>query len=207
MSDEDLEQVALMGLVKAIDRFEPEQGFAFSSFATPTILGEVRRSFRSSWSVHLPRGLQEDNQRVTKALRDLEGRLGRSPTVAELEEATGLTTDRVLDAMGASRNARPRSLDAPAGIGEPDDPTVGDQQGADDGGYDFIDVAASAAAVTRTLDDRTRKILHLRFIEDLTQDEIARQVGISQMQVSRILSRTIRLLREAVDTGERAPGG
>ena len=196
---EDLVQVATLGLIKAIDRFEPSRGFAFTSFATPTILGELRRYFRdATWAIHLPRQVQEDVLRVEGATQVLNTRLGRSPTVDELAEHTRMEPEAVLEAMAAARNAQTRSLDAPVGRDdEGDDASLGDQQGRIDIGYEAVEYGASASVAVAGLSERDRQILRLRFVEDRTQSEIAQAVGLSQMQVSRVLAKCLRAMREA----------
>ncbi|WP_205696812.1 SigB/SigF/SigG family RNA polymerase sigma factor [Conexibacter sp. SYSU D00693] len=196
---DDLVQVATLGLIKAIDRFEPARGFAFASFATPTILGELRRYFRdATWAVHLPRQVQEDVLRVEQATQALGTRLGRSPTVAEIAQQAQMEPDQVLDALAAVRSTQTRSLDAPVGNdGEDEDTTLGDQQGSRERGYDLVEYGASASHAVKRLSERDREILRLRFVEDRTQSEIAAQVGLSQMQVSRVLAKCLRAMREA----------
>jgi RNA polymerase sigma-B factor len=197
---EDLVQVASLGLIKAIDRFDPARGFAFASFATPTILGELRRYFRdATWSVHLPRQVQEDVLRVEGAVATLSSRDGRSPSVAQIAEHTGLELERVLEAMAALRSSQTRSLDAPVGADPADgeDTLLYEHHGTHELGYDLVEYGASARVAVRGMRERDREILRLRFVEDLTQSEIARQVGISQMQVSRVLMAATQKLRSA----------
>ncbi len=196
---EDLVQVASLGLIKAIDRFEPSRGFAFASFATPTILGELRRYFRdATWAVHLPRQVQEDVLKVEQATQALGTRLGRSPTVQEIADHSHLGTDAVLEALAAVRSTQTRSLDAPVGHdGDDEDASLGDQQGSRELGYELVEYGASASRAVGQLSQRDRDILRLRFVEDRTQSEIAAQVGLSQMQVSRVLAKCLRVMRQA----------
>ena len=202
---DDLVQVATLGLIKAIDRFDTARGFAFASFATPTILGELRRYFRdSTWSIHLPRQIQEDVLRVEQATQELGGRLGRSPTVEELSEHTKLEPEAVLEALTASRETKTRSLDAPVGTEEEEDASLGDQQGRIDIGYEAVEYGASAGIAVAALSPRDREILRLRFVEDRTQSEIAEAVGLSQRQVSRVLAKSVAAMREAAGAGEVA---
>ena len=202
---EDLVQVASLGLIKAIYRFEPARGFAFASFATPTILGELRRYFRdATWAVHLPRQIQEDVLKVEQATQVLGTRLGRPPTVPEIAEHTKLEFDAVLEALTAVRNTQTRSLDAPVGDDEDEDLSLGDQQGSTEAGYELVEYGASASKAVAKLSERDREILRLRFVEDRTQSEIAEQVGLSQMQVSRVLAKSLRAMRDAAGADEEA---
>jgi len=195
---EDLEQVAFLGLVKAVDRYDPARGFAFSTFATPTILGELRRYFRdATWRVHVPRGLQEQIQSVEKAITDVQERLGRAPSPVEVAEHSGLAEEVVLEALAALHRTKVGSLDRPADDDTDDGGTVGDRLASTEQGYELVEYGASAAPALARLSERDRLIVHLRFTEDLLQSEIAQRVGLSQMQVSRILARSVRLLREA----------
>jgi RNA polymerase sigma-B factor len=202
---EDLVQVAMVGLIKAIDRFDPTRGFAFVSFAEPTITGELRRWFRdATWAMHMPRQLQEDILLVEGASQELAARTGNAPTVRELSEKTGLEPERVLEALQASRSAKPKSLDAPV-AGDPDeDATLAERHGGLDGAFDLVEYGVAAAPALAELSERDRRILHLRFVEDLTQSEIAAQVGISQMQVSRVLAKALAKLRASVNDDVRA---
>jgi RNA polymerase sigma-B factor len=197
-SQEDLEQVAYLGLLKAIDRFDPELG-SFTRYAVPTILGELKRHFRDrGWGVHVSRSLQERFLRVGNAIDELTGKLGRSPTPRDIAAATGFTLEEVLEALDASSAYAPAALDAPRGSGEADDEgTLVDTLGATDARYELVELSASLAPALRALPERERLILHLRFAEDLTQSEIAERIGISQMHVSRLLRRSIDRLSAA----------
>lgn len=197
---DDLVQVASLALVKAIDRFDAERGTAFSSFAVPTIAGELKRYFRDTgWSAHVPRGAQERAIRVEAAQRTLTARVGRSPTVDELALYLELSVDEVIDSLEASAAHHSKSLDAPRMDAEGEIGTLGDSLGYEDGGLEFVDVRSSIARAASDLSERDRRVLALRFIDDCTQTEIAERIGVSQMQVSRMLSRSVAHLREAVD--------
>lgn len=202
---DDLVQVASVGLVKAIDRFDPERGTAFSTFAVPTILGELKRHFRDrGWSIHVPREVQERILKVDKALAELPARLGRAATVADVAEHLDATEEQVLEAMHASQGHHAVSLDSsPGASGDGDEPApLGERIGSEDLGFETVEYGAAIAPALAAISERDRKVLHLRFAEDLTQSEIARRVGVSQMHVSRILRSTLERLREAVDDGE-----
>jgi RNA polymerase sigma-B factor len=182
---DDLVQVASLGLLKAIDRFDPSNGATFSSYALPTMLGELRRHFRDrGWTVRPPRTLQEHALRVERAAGDLERTQGRSPTVDEVAAATGLSAEEVLEAREASAAHGATSLSAPVGV---DGAVLGDRIGAEDDGFARADDRATVDALVRTLTHREREILRLRMEEDLTQSEIGARVGLSQMHVSRLL--------------------
>jgi len=194
---EDLEQVACMGLIKAIDRFDPDLG-AFTRYAVPTILGELKRHFRDrAWGMHVSRSLQERFLKVGDAVDQLTGKLGRSPTPRDLANATGLSLEEVLEALDASTAYAPAALDAPRGDGEDGGATIGDSLGAEDERFELVELGASLAPALRALPERERQILQLRFVEDLTQSEIADRIGISQMHVSRLLRRSIERLSAA----------
>ena len=202
---EDLVQVASLGLVKAIDGFDPSRGHAFASYAAPTILGELKRHFRDrSRTLHVPRGLGERIGLIERAVEELPTTLGRSPTAVDVAEHVGLELEEVLEAMEASSARRTFSLDAPA---RPDDDGGGggqlvDTLGGEDPAYDTVEYGEAIARTLAELPERERTILRLRFVEDLTQSEIARQVGVSQMHVSRLLRRAIEALRSEVAVEE-----
>jgi RNA polymerase sigma-B factor len=196
-SPEDLQQVAYLGLLKAIDRYDPHAG-PFMRFAVPTILGELKRHFRQTrWSVHVPRSLQERVLDVSGAIEALSGTLGRSPTPADVAEATGLELEEVLEAMDATTANNPIALDAPFGGEEGSEVTLSETVGDRDQGYHLVELGEAVAPAVRALPPRERCILHLRFVEDLTQVEIAERIGISQMHVSRLLRRALDSLQEA----------
>jgi RNA polymerase sigma-B factor len=191
---EDLVQVAMVGLIKAVDRYDPDRGVTFVSFAEPTIRGELRRHFRdATWAVHVPRELQERVRLVERETERLAVELGRSPTASELADACELELGDALEALHAARTSRPQAL-------EPDGPGFG--AGARDPGFELVEYAVSARPAVAALSERDRRVFQLRIAGGLSQREIARQVGVSQMQVSRILARTLARLREAV--GEEA---
>jgi RNA polymerase sigma-B factor len=196
---EDLVQVASMGLVKAVDRFDPSRGVAFSSFAVPTILGELKRYFRDiGWAVHVPRSIQERVLEVNRALTELSRSLGRSPSPAEIAEATKYTHEEVLEALEAATAYDSVSLEAPRTTDE-DSEGVVDRLGAEDPGYEMAEYSATLAPELRALPERDRRVLHLRFVEDLTQSEIAERIGVSQMHVSRLIRAALAKLRSGID--------
>jgi RNA polymerase sigma-B factor len=191
---EDLIQVASLGLLHAIDRFDPERGVQFSTYAAATIVGEIKRHFRDKgWAIRVPRNLQESALRVNRLLSQLWQELGRSPTVAEIAERAELGEEEVLEALDAVQAYSTGSLDTPAAEGSP---APAESLGGDDPMFSVAEGWSSIAPTVRALPHRERQILYLRFFEDLTQSEIAEKVGISQMHVSRLLSQTLELLRE-----------
>ena len=193
---EDLEQVAAIGLLKAIDRFEPERGLAFSTYAFPTIMGEIKRYFRDrGWSVRVPRGVQELMARVERVSAELTGQAGRAPTVAEIAERVDATSERVLEALRARTARYAHSLDL-ARDGEGGEPLLNGELAVEERGFARIEDAAMLDGFMRVLSPNDRLILSLRFREDLMQAEIGTRVGISQMQVSRSIHRSIDRLRE-----------
>jgi RNA polymerase sigma-B factor len=202
---DDLVQVASMGLVKAIDRFDPERGTAFSTFAVPTILGELKRHFRDrGWSVHVPRDVQERILKVERATAELPARLGRAPTVADIAERLDVTEEQVLEAMHASQGHHAISLDASSTFADGEEPApLGERIGADDMSFDTVEYGAAIQPVLESISERDRTVLHLRFVEDLTQSEIAERVGVSQMHVSRILRSILDQLRSQVPEEDR----
>jgi RNA polymerase sigma-B factor len=193
---EDLIQVASIGLLNAIDRFDMSREVQFPTYAAVTIVGELKRHFRDKgWSVRVPRRLQEVGLRVNRVLGELWQELGRSPTVAEIARKLELSEEQVLEAMEAMQAYSTTSLDAP--IGE-DGLTHGDMLPQDDDSLELLEAWASVGPMLRELPQRERRILYLRFFKGLTQTEIAEQLGISQMHVSRLLSQTLAQLRGAV---------
>jgi RNA polymerase sigma-B factor len=200
---EDLRQVASLGLLKALDRFDPSRGRPFQSFAVPTMLGEIRRYFRDSgWSMHVPRGVQELALKVRDAQEAFANEHGRAPTVNQLAVYLELGVEEVIDAVIAIQGYKTLSLDAPR-PGEQEDAATsyGDAVGDEDERYELVELDATVTAVLDRIPPRERRILHMRFVEDLTQTEIAARVGISQMQVSRLLRGSLEELRAL--TGER----
>jgi RNA polymerase sigma-B factor len=200
---DDLVQVASLGLLKAIERFDPTRGFAFTSFAVPTIVGEIKRYFRdSAWALHVDRSGQELARRVTDARREVSVHTGRSPTVPELAHYLECSEEQVLDGLQTAIAFDTISLDAPRSPAEDDAENRLEMLGSADTRLDLIDAQTTIFAAAQHLPQRERQILYLRFGEDLTQAEIARRVGVSQMQVSRLLRRSVQRLRDL--TAERA---
>jgi RNA polymerase sigma-B factor len=197
---DDLVQVASVGLVKAIDRFDPERGTAFSTFAVPTILGELKRHFRDrGWSVHVPRDVQERILKVERATAELPAKLGHTPTVQEIGQRIEATDEEVLEAMHASQGHHAISLDATSTMGDGDEPgPLRDRIGAEDLSFDTVEYGEAIGPVLQEISERDRTVLHLRFVEDMTQSEIAEKVGVSQMHVSRILRATVEKLRQRI---------
>ena len=196
---DDLVQAGLLGLTKALDRFDPAQGASFTGYAVPTMLGEMRRHLRDhAWAVRVPRALQEDAMRVTRAMQQLEPKLGRSPTPQELADHMELDVESVLEAIVAGRAYHSSSLEQPAGSGS-EDLTLGDTVGEEDAELGRTELAVLLGHVRHVLDDREQYVLHLRFELDMTQTAIAERIGVSQMQVSRILRSTLAKLRAEIE--------
>jgi RNA polymerase sigma-B factor len=199
---DDLVQVASVGLLKAIDRFDPERGTAFSSFAVPTIAGELKRYFRDKgWALRVPRDLQELAQRVGRTTDRLVHELGRTPTVAEIADTLEITPEQVLEAREAATAYRAESLDRPSADDE-DATAVTETLGADEPGYVQAEHSATLEVMMWVLSDREREVLRLRFAEDLTQSEIGRRVGLSQRHVSRLLRQAVARLRDSAQAPE-----
>src|SRR4051812_48508159 len=197
---EDLVQAGLMGLTKALERFDTSTGATLSAYAVPTMLGEMRRWLRDhSWAVHLPRGLQEATLAVSKASSSLEESLGRAPTPQEIADKLGLGLEEVVEALLAGRAYDATSLQQRIGH-DSEDLSLGDTLGGDDIEYDRRELVLTLRQARHVLSERDRLVLHLRFVEDMTQSEIGKEIGVSQMQVSRILrSATARLRAELGD--------
>ena len=197
-STEDLRQVAAVGLIKAVGRYDPERGTAFESFAVPTVVGEVKRHFRDHlWAMHVPRRVQELRNRVRAARQELSQSIeGRAPTVAEIAERTGMTEDEVNAGMEAIDSYAAMSLDA--ALPGADGHALLDSLGHPDPGLDTVIDRVSIAPRLRALPEREQRILYLRFFDDMTQSQIADIMGISQMHVSRLISRTCERLRAQV---------
>jgi RNA polymerase sigma-B factor len=194
---EDLIQVASLGLVKALDGFDLERGRSFIAYAAPTILGELRRHFRDRvWEVRLPRGLQERTMAVSEAAGELSDDLGQTPTVSQVAERLGLDDDEVSEALQADEARRTLSLDVPQNRQDRQSLPMVETLGETEPGYDAVE--AQLAAEDAPLDERERRVLRLRFEQDLNQYEIGRRLGVSQMQVSRIMRRGLRKLLAAV---------
>jgi RNA polymerase sigma-B factor len=193
---DDLFQVACLGLVKAIDRFDLEREVAFSSYAVPTILGEIKRYFRDrTWSVRVPRDLQELALKVDRAVSDLSLDLHRQPTVEQIAEKVGAEEEDVLEALEASGAYKATSLEAPRGSEEEGGDTLGDTLGTEEHGFSLAEDRATIEHLMRAITPREREVLRLRFEEDLTQAEIGERIGVSQMQVSRIIRQSVARLR------------
>ena len=205
---DDLIQVGSVGLLKAIDRFDLEREVEFSTYATPTIVGELKRYFRDKgWAIRVPRRLQELSLRLNKLVAQLTQDLGRAPTVPELAKAAGVSEDEVLEALESGQAYSTTSLDAPTGDDE-DTPMRGDRIGEEDLRLDNLEYFASLAPLIEQLPERERTILYLRFFKGMTQSKIADHIGISQMHVSRLLTRILEFLREGMDEpGDFEPRG
>jgi RNA polymerase sigma-B factor len=200
---DDLVQVASMGLVKAVDRYEPGRGCAFTSYAVPTIVGELKRHFRDrTWTVRPPRALQELTLRVDQARSRLSQELERPPTVSELAAATGSTDEGIMEALQASTARGALSLQAPTG-GSDEDAELQDGLGADDDGYGHAETRVLLDGLLNGLTPRARIVLRLRFEHDLTQAEIGALLGVSQMQISRIIRQAVGRLRHIADQQQR----
>jgi RNA polymerase sigma-B factor len=203
---EDLIQVASLGLVKALDGFDPQRGPSFIAYAAPTILGELRRHFRDRvGEVRLPRSLQERTMAVSQAAQELSDEEGRTPTVAQIAARLELTEEEISEALQADEARRTLSLDVPQSRDDRESAPLVESVGAPEPGYDTVE--AQLAAAEAPLDDRERTVLRLRFEEDLNQYEIGRRLGVSQMQISRIMRRALRKLLEAVQGEEATASG
>jgi RNA polymerase sigma-B factor len=205
---EDLVQIGCIGLIKAIDRFDLERGVELTTYATPNIIGEIKRHFRDKgWSVRVPRGLQELNVKLSRLVEELTVKLGRSPTISELAKASGAEEEDVLEALESGRAYSSLSLSSGGGIDDDEDVDPMETIGTDEPRYEIAEEWAVLEPGLRVLDDRERMIIHLRFFEGLTQSQIAQQVGISQMHVSRLIRRALEKIREEIDLEEEAPEG
>ena len=195
---EDLEQVAALALVKAVDGFDAERGTAFSSYAVPSIAGAIKRHFRDhGWSVRVPRELQERAMRVNQLEKELSGALGEAPTLSELAEATALGAEDVLEARVAYRALHASSLDAPTLDADGESPALIETMGGDDDGYSTVLDRSALDSLLGGLDERDRAIIELYFREELTQSEIGERLGYSQMHISRLLRRAVGELEKA----------
>jgi RNA polymerase sigma-B factor len=206
---EDLVQIGAIGLIKAIDRFDIDRGVELTTYATPNIIGEIKRHFRDKgWSVRVPRGLQELNVQLSRLIEQLTVQLGRSPTIPELAKAADVEEEEVLEALESGRAYSSLSLSGGGGAGDDDgdlDPL--ESIGTEEHAYEVSEDRAVLAPGFRVLDDRERKILHLRFFKGLTQSQIAQQVGISQMHVSRLIRRSLEKIRDEIAVEETEAGG
>ncbi len=202
---DDLVQVASLGLVKAVDRFDPSRGVEFSTYATHTIVGELKRHFRDKgWAIRAPRRMQELYLRLGKVVATLGQELGRSPTIAELATEVEVSEEEVLEALEAGQAYRFASLDAPASGDDSEAETLGSRIGTDDPRIEEAERRATLSPLLRQLPERERLIIYLRFFDGLTQSEIASRMGMSQMHVSRLLARSVAQLRAS--TSSRASG-
>jgi RNA polymerase sigma-B factor len=214
---EDLVQIGAIGLIKAIDRFDLDRGVELTTYATPNIIGEIKRHFRDKgWSVRVPRGLQELNVQLSKLIEQLTVQLGRSPTISELAKAASVEEEEVLEALESGRAYSSLSLSV-GGSGHDEDGDMDPLEsiGTEEHQYEVSEDRAVLEPGFRVLDERERRILHLRFFKGLTQSQIAQQVGISQMHVSRLIRRSLEKIREEIAVDEepapeprrRAAGG
>ena len=191
---EDLVQIGTIGLIKAIDRFDAERGVELQSYAFPMIVGEIKRHFRDrSWAVHVPRRLKELNLQLVSLMDHLSSNLGRSPTIAELAQAAGVETEEVVEALEAGQAYTALSLSVP--IGDDSDSELGDTLADPEAVYEVADDRDLIARGLGTLDERSRRIVELRFFSGLSQSEIAREIGVSQMHVSRLLRQSLEKIR------------
>jgi RNA polymerase sigma-B factor len=198
---EDIIQVGMIGLIKAIDRFELSREAEFTSFAIPYIVGEIKRFFRdTTWAVHVPRRLQEARVQLARATEELRSRLGRTPTVRELSELMSLPEDEVREARLAANGYNSASLDATINGSEDGEAALQDFIGTPDTDLELVEDFHALAPLIAELDERDRQIIHMRFVEELTQAQIGEHLGVSQMHVSRLLSRTLARLREGMLT-------
>jgi RNA polymerase sigma-B factor len=202
---EDLVQIGAIGLIKAIDRFDLERGVELTTYATPNIIGEIKRHFRDKgWSVRVPRGLQELNVQLSRLVEQLTVQLGRSPTIPELAKAAGVEEELVLEALESGRAYTSLSLSVGGGGGDEDDLDPLESLGTEEHQYEVSEDRAVLAPGFKALDERERRILQLRFFEGLTQSQIAQQVGISQMHVSRLIRRSLEKIRETIAEDEES---
>jgi len=200
---EDLVQIGAIGLINAIDRFDLNRGVELTTYATPNIIGEIKRHFRDKgWSVRVPRGLQELNVQLSRLVEQLTVQFGRSPTIPELAKAAGAQEEEVLEALESGRAYSSLSLSAGGGGGEDDELDPLESIGTEEHQYEVSEDRAVLAPGFRALDDRERRILQLRFFEGLTQSQIAQQVGISQMHVSRLIRRSLEKIRAEIAADE-----
>ena len=197
---DDLLQVASVGLLKAIERFDCGRGIAFSSFAVPTILGELKRHFRDTgWFVHVPRGVQELALKVEEAEQHLRTKVGRSPTTQELAEFLEVSNGDVVEALDAAAGHHSTPLDGAGDDADGDGASLIDVLGKDDERFELIEAGVTIASAARDLPEAERTVLWLYFLEDRTQTQIAERIGVSQMQVSRILRRAVQRLRHLTE--------
>lgn len=197
---DDLLQVARIGLINAVKRFDVEMGSDFASFAVPTIMGELRRHFRdNSWSVKVPRRMKELHLQIGTASAEMSQRLGRAPTASELATELGIDRDEVLDGLMAGSSYKTTSIDGSAGSGSDERPSLAETLGDVDPGLEKVEYREALRPLLEELPERERTVLVLRFFESMTQSQIAARVGISQMHVSRLLAKTLAQLREKLE--------
>jgi RNA polymerase sigma-B factor len=202
---EDLVQIGAIGLIKAIDRFDLDRGVELTTYATPNIIGEIKRHFRDKgWSVRVPRGLQELNVQLSRLIEQLTVQLARSPTIPELAKAAGVEEELVLEAIESGRAYTSLSLSGGGGGGDDDDLDPLESLGTEEHQYEVSEDRALLAPGFKALDERERTILQLRFFDGLTQSQIAQQVGISQMHVSRLIRRSLEKIRETIAEDEES---
>lgn len=194
---DDLTQVATIGLIKAVDRFDPQRGVEFSTFATPTVVGEIKRHFRDKgWAIRVPRRLQELRISIGRATAELSQSTGRSPTVAELAAHLGVSDEEILEGLESAQAYATLSLDASSADGADEaGSSLADTLGEDDPGLGEVDTRATLHPLVATLPAREQRIIHMRFYENMTQAQIAEQIGVSQMHVSRLLAKSLAQLR------------
>lgn len=196
---EDLVQVGTIGLIKAIDRFETDRGVEFSTYATPTVIGEIKRYFRDKgWAIRVPRRLQELRMQISGATGELTQKLGRSPTPRELAEAIGCTVEEIVEGLESSNAYATLSLDA-SDDNDDGPPSMLSTLGEDDAGIEHVEIRESIKPLLEGLGEREKRILLLRFFKNMTQSQIAEEIGVSQMHVSRLLTRTLAQLRASLD--------
>ncbi len=196
---EDLVQVGTIGLIKAVDRFDRDRGVEFSTYATPTIIGEVKRHFRDKgWAIRVPRRLQELRMQIATTTGELVQTLGRSPTPRELAESIGCTVEEIVEGIESANAYSTLSLDA--GEGDDEGPSILDALGVDDDNLENVEIRESIKPLLESLGEREKKILLLRFFKNMTQSQIATEIGVSQMHVSRLLTRTLDQLRSSLES-------
>ncbi|HKP19405.1 MAG TPA: SigB/SigF/SigG family RNA polymerase sigma factor [Gaiellaceae bacterium] len=205
---DDLVQIGAIGLIKAIDRFDLSRGVELTTYATPNIIGEIKRHFRDrGWSVRVPRGLQELNVQLSRLVEGLTVQLGRSPTIGELAKAANVEEEEVLEALESGRAYSSLSLSAGGGGGEDDEIDPLETIGTEEHQYEVSEDRAVLEPGFRVLDERERRILHLRFFDGLTQSQIAQQIGISQMHVSRLIRRSLEKIRDEIASEDNEADG
>ena len=199
---EDLVQVGTIGLIKSVDRFDTERGVEFSTYATPTIIGEIKRYFRDKgWAIRVPRRLQELRMQISATTAELTQSLGRSPLPREIAEAIGCSVEEIIEGMESSNAYATLSLDATDDDSDSGGQSMLESMGVDDEALEHVEIRESVKPLLESLPPREKKILLLRFFKNMTQSQIAEEIGVSQMHVSRLLSRTLEQLRQSLDEG------